>query len=79
MYVMRLVVPSVHGYAINQLSSHAGVAFDDREVIDVPLKTQEQIQAARELAEEFKTDNLSGQLRNGPNAVSIYSCELVKL
>lgn len=79
MLVMRLEVASVHGYVIQQLSSHAGVRFDDREVIDVPLRTNEQIQAARELEDEFNEDGLSGRLRNGPNAVTVYSCRLVKL
>lgn len=79
MLAMRLVVQSVHGYVIQQLSNHAGVNFDDREVIDVPLKNNEQVQAARELEAEFKEDGLSGKLRNGPNAITVISCEVVKL
>lgn len=79
MWVMRLVVQSVHGYVIQQLSDHSGVKFDDREVIDVPLRSTEQIQAARELELEFRDDNLSGKLRNGPNAITVISCEVVKI
>jgi hypothetical protein len=79
MYVMRLEVASVHGYAIQQLGNYAGVKFDEREVIDVPLRSNQQISAARQLEQEFSEDGLSGNLRNGPNAVTIYSCKLVKI
>lgn len=79
MFIMKLEVPSVHEYPIRQLGQYIGTKFDEREVINVPLRTTEQIQAARELEKEFKQDGLSGKLRNGPNAVTIYSLELIKL
>lgn len=79
MEVMRLIVPSVCGYAIRQLSAHIGTEFDDRQVVDVPLKTEQQVRAARALESQFVIDGLSSELRNGPNAVQIFSCSVVEI
>lgn len=76
--VIRLQVPSTIGYTIRQLSEHAGVEFGDRQIVDVPLQTEQQIEAARKLESQFAS-GLSGQLRNGPNAVTVYSCEVICL
>jgi hypothetical protein len=77
--VMRIVVPSSAEYAIRQLGLHIGVEFDNRQVVDVPLRTPEQIEGARKLQNQFEHSGLSITLRNGPNAVQVYSCEVVDL
>jgi hypothetical protein len=77
--VMRLVVPATCDYAIRQLGAHVGVEFDNRQVVDVPLRTPEQIEKARKLQNEFERCGLSITLRNGPNAVVVYSCEVVDI
>jgi hypothetical protein len=79
MKVMRLVVPSDAGYAIRQLGNIAGVSFDDRQIVDVPLQTDEQVVAARDLEHRFKNEKLSSTIRNGANAVTIYSLEVIDI
>jgi hypothetical protein len=79
MKVMRIVVPSASEYTIRQLGKVAGVAFDAKEVVDVPLRTPEQIEAARTLEIKFKHNGLSTELRNGPNAVIVQTLEVVDL
>jgi hypothetical protein len=76
-YVMRLEVPSTIGYTLKQLGEHAGVEFSDRQIVDVPLLTVDQVVAAQKLEAEFD-DGLSVRLRNGPNAVVIHSCKVVE-
>jgi len=77
--IMRLVVPSNCTYAIQQLGNAEGVSFDDRQVVDVPLRTDEQLDAARRLENRFRHGGLSVELRNGANAVSVYSLEVVDI
>lgn len=77
MKVMRIVVPSTASYAIQHLSREAGVEIDDRQVVDVPLRTDEQVAAVKELQNRFQFEGLSRELRNGPNAVTVYSCDII--
>ena len=79
MKVMRLVVPSVAGYTIQQLGNIVSVCFDDRQIVDVPLRTNEQVVRARELEHQFKDEKLSNTLRNGPNAVTVHSLEVIDI
>lgn len=79
MKAMRLVVPSTAQYAIQHLGNAAGVQFDDRQVVDVPLRTEQQIAGARYLEHMFLHEGMSGALRNGPNAVAVYSVAVVDL
>lgn len=79
MKVMRIVVPAACEYSIQQLSRHAGVNFDARQVVDVPLRTHEQYHAAKILQQQFELMNLSADLRNGPNAVTVYGCTVVDI
>jgi hypothetical protein len=66
-------------YVLNVLSGVANVPFDDRQVVDVPLRTEQQVEAARILEFGFKSGNLSNDLRNGANAVCIYGAEVIDL
>jgi hypothetical protein len=79
MKVMRLVVPSDAAYAIRQLGDIAGVSFDDRQIVDVPLQTNEQVDGARDLEHRFKNEKLSTTLRNGANAVTVHSLEVIDI
>lgn len=79
MKIMRLVVPSVAGYAIQQLGDAAGVQFDDRQIVDVPIRTDQQLLAARSLEQSFQHHGMSGELRNGKNAVTVYSVSVIDI
>lgn len=76
---LRIVVPSTAQYAIQHLGIAAGVQFDDRQIVDVPLRTEEQIAGARYLEHMFLHEGMSSALRNGPNAVTVYSVKIVDL
>jgi hypothetical protein len=77
MKAMRLVVPSNAQYAIQQLGNAAGVCFDDRQIVDVPLRTNAQLDAAKFLEKSFAEEGLSTSLRNGANAVNVYSVNVI--
>jgi len=76
---MRLVVPSQIAYTLNVLSSCCGVAFPDRQVVDVPQETPEQVENARKLSRWFNEQDGRAQLRNCPSAIDVYSIELIDL
>jgi len=78
MHVLRLVVPSNHTYLIKQIGDAVGFQFDDRQVVDVPLRTPEQKNAADAFCKDM-ADGLGTKLRNGPNAVIVYSAEVVEI
>lgn len=79
MKVLRLVVPSTIPYILNVLSETAGVQFDDRMVVDVPLTKPGQLSAAYELESRFAHSKLSTELRNGPNAIAVYEAKVIDL
>ena len=76
---LRLVVPSQITYTLNVLSSCCGVTFPDKQVVDVPLETREQVDNARKLAQWFVENDGRTVLRNCPSAVDVYSIEMIDL
>ncbi len=79
MKVMRLVVPSEAGYAILQLGKIVGESFDNIQIVDVPLRTEAQVVAARNLQHRFRHEGLSKELRNGANAIAVHSLEVIDI
>jgi len=79
MRVLRLIVASDITYVLNVLSEAVGVTFDDRRVIDIPLRTPEQEEAAVNLQHRFRSENYSSVLRNGPNAIAVYAATVVEI
>ena len=79
MKCLRLVVPSQISYTLGVLSSVCGVKFPDRQVVDVPLESPEQVDNARKLARWFVEQDGRKQLRECPSAIDVYSIELIDL
>jgi len=79
MKVLRLVVPSQITYTLNVLSQVAGVAFPNRQVVDVPLRDPDEYEAARKLAGWFNNQDGRTQLRNCPSAVDVFAVDIVDL
>ena len=76
---MRLVVPSSVSYILGVLSELSKVQFPDKQVVDVPLETSEQVTAANKLAAWMEQHDGRTYLRNSPNAVDVYSVEVIDL
>ena len=79
MRVLRLIVASEITYVLNVLSEAVGETFDDRRVIDIPLRTANQEAAAVNLQYKFRSENFSAVLRNGPNAIVVYAATVVEI
>lgn len=77
MKVLRLEVPSFCSYALRVLSDESGVVFEDRQIVDIPIRSDEQLDAARRIQEGFVSGNLATKLRNGKNAVCVYAGHVV--
>lgn len=78
MKYLRLTVPSQITYTLNVLSRRVGAVFPDRQVVDVPLYDNDQIVAAHRLEQEFLSRNVRAELRDSPNAVDVYSAEVIE-
>lgn len=79
MKVMRLILASEVTYVLNVLSEAVGNQFDDRRVVDIPLRTEMQVKSAKWLEKKFIEDNFSTVLRNGSNAITVYGVSVIDL
>lgn len=79
MQVMRLTVPSQIRYTLDVLSRRQRTVFPDRQLIDVPLYDDAQLNAARELERDFHVHNVRGELRDSLNAIDVYDVRVVEV